>query len=156
MFVFLSPSTSQQWDDYFDLRWRVLRAPCDQLSGSERDDFDESSDRVSHVAAYTAARQLVGVGRIHFNSDDEAQIRYMAVEAEYRGQGIGLSIVNQLETFASERGARQIVLNARAEVVDFYERLGYRVIGPGPTMFDDVRHQRMAKNLSVAGKLADT
>lgn len=147
MFVFLSPSTSQHWDDYFDLRWRILRAPWNHPRGSERDNFDESSDRVSHVAAFTTATQLVGVGRIHFNSDDEAQIRYMAVEAEYRGQGIGLSIVKRLETFASERGARQIVLNARAEVVEFYERLGYRVIGPGPTMFGDVRHRRMAKEL---------
>lgn len=147
MLIFSSPSTSQQWDDYFDLRWRILRAPWNQPRGSERDQFDESSDRVSHVAAYTAANRLVGVGRIHFNSADEAQIRYMAVEAEYRGQGIGQSIVQRLETFAVENDARQIVLNAREEVVQFYEGLGYRVTGLGPTMFDDVRHQRMAKEL---------
>ena len=40
-----------------------------------------------------------------------------------------------------------MVLNARLEAVGFYERLGYEVVGPGPTLYGQVEHKRMQKTL---------
>jgi len=81
------------------------------------------------------------------NSKEEAQIRYMVVEEEYRGFGVGRAIINKLEEFARARGAARIVLNARNSVLGFYQRCGYSVVGPGPTMFDKVKHSKMEKIL---------
>ena len=138
------PETPGQFDEYYNLRWRVLRAPWDKLRGSEKDEYDESAD---HVTARDHHGRLLGIGRLHMNSKEEAQIRYMVVEEEYRGFGVGRAIINKLEEFARARGATRIVLNARNSVLGFYQRCGYSVIGPGPTMFDKVKHSKMEKIL---------
>lgn len=138
------PETPGQFDEYYNLRWRVLRAPWDRLRGSEKDGYDESAD---HVTARDPDGRLLGVGRLHMNSKEEAQIRFMVVEEEYRGFGVGRAIINKLEEFARARGATRIVLNARNSVLGFYQRCGYSVVGPGPTMFDKVKHSKMEKIL---------
>jgi len=138
------PETPEQWGEYFDLRWRILRAPWDQPRGSEKDEFDEIAD---HVAVLDQEGRLLGVGRLHLNNEKEAQIRYMATEEDCRGLGVGRVIINKLEELARARGVERIVLNARDNVVGFYLRFGYTVIGPGPTLFGKVKHSKMEKRL---------
>ena len=138
------PETPQQWGEYFDLRWRVLRAPWDQPRGSEKDEFDEIAD---HVAVRDQDGRLLGVGRLHLNNEKEAQIRYMATEEDCRGLGVGRVIIKKLEELARARGVERIVLNARDNVLGFYRRFGYTVIGPGPTLFGKVKHSKMEKRL---------
>jgi predicted GNAT family N-acyltransferase len=138
------PETPEQFDKYFDLRWRILRAPWDRLRGSEMDEFDETAD---HVTAMDEDGRLLGIGRLHMNNAQVAQIRYMATEEFCRGFGIGRALIGRLEEIARERGAERIVLNARVHVVGFYQRFGYSVTGPGPTLFDKLKHSRMEKEL---------
>lgn len=146
------PETPEQFSEYFDLRWRILRATWDRLRGSEKDEFDEGA---YHVTARDQDGRLLGIGRLHFNSDEEGQIRFMAVEEEYRGFGVGRAIINKLEEIARARGAARIVLNARDNVLGFYQRCGYSIIGPGPTMFDKVKHSRMEKILPEGNVTGD-
>ena len=42
-FSLVAPISGADWIKYFDLRWRVLRAPWDQPRGSERDDREDTS-----------------------------------------------------------------------------------------------------------------
>lgn len=144
MLQIAKPETPEQLDEYFDLRWRILRAPWDQLRGSEKDEFDAVAD---HVTVRNQDGRLLGIGRLHLNSEEEAQIRYMAVEEDCRGFGVGRAIIRKLEALARARGAARIVLNARDDVVGFYQRCGYSVVGPGPTLFDKVKHSKMEKGL---------
>ncbi len=139
------PATPAQFDEYFDLRWRVLRAPWNQPRGSERDEFDAAAD---HVTARDPAGRLVGIGRLHMGDGGEARIRYMATEADCRGRGVGRAVLKRLEQRAAAHGASRIVLNAREPAAGFYARAGYRVAGPGPTLFGEIRHLRMEKRLS--------
>ncbi|MGI9427189.1 MAG: GNAT family N-acetyltransferase [Bythopirellula sp.] len=136
------PITAEQLEAYYELRWRILRAPWNQSRGSERDEFEEVAD---HVTALDESGRIIGVGRLQLNSASEAQIRFMAVEADCRGCGVGRAIVARLETLARGRQVERIVLNAREEVVGFYARLGYEIVGAGPTLFDEVAHAKMAK-----------
>jgi predicted GNAT family N-acyltransferase len=138
------PETPEQFKEYFDLRWRILRAPWDRLRGSEKDEFDETAD---HVTVRDEDGRLLAVGRLHMNNAREAQIRYMATEEFCRGFGIGRALIGRLEEIARDRGAERIVLNARAHVVGFYQRFGFTVTGPGPTLFDKLKHSRMEKSL---------
>jgi predicted GNAT family N-acyltransferase len=138
------PETPEQFKEYYDLRWRILRAPWDRLRGSEKDEFDETAD---HVTVRDEDGRLLAVGRLHMNNAREAQIRYMATEEFCRGFGIGRALIGRLEEIARDRGAERIVLNARAHVVGFYQRFGFTVTGPGPTLFDKVKHSRMEKSL---------
>ena len=138
------PTSVTELLDYFTFRWQHLRAPWDQPPGSERDDLE---DVANHVAARTSSGELVGVGRIHFPSAVTGQIRYMATMPEFRGRGIGSAIVNELERIARARGARVLVLNARASAVSFYEQLGYAVCGDAHTLFGTIAHKKMQKTL---------
>ena len=141
----VSPRSARDWEHYFDLRWRVLRAPWRQPRGSEKDDREEQSH---HLMVTDDQSQVVAVGRLHFNSPAEAQVRFMAVAPEAQGRGFASAILQEFERLAWVAGARVIVLNARENVQRFYEKHGFVVIGPGPTMFDTVRHVQMRKELT--------
>lgn len=84
-------------------------------------------------------------GRLHLNSNDEAQIRYMAVAETARGRGYGRAILKELEKEAARRGACRILLNARENGAEFYRKSGYAIIGDGPTLFGQLRHFVMSK-----------
>ena|SRR5689334_9526596 len=144
--VFIAPSSTDDWERYFDLRWRVLRAPWDQPRGSEKDDREAES---SHLMAVDPDGQVLAVGRLHLNSPTEAQVRYMAVAESARGLGLGDALLKELEALARKAGAKRVVLNAREGAQRFYEKAGYVVIGSAPTMFDVVKHMRMAKELAA-------
>ena len=138
------PGNEQELERYYDLRWRVLRRPWTQPKESEK---DEHETEALHLTAWMG-ETLVGVGRLHSNSQEEAQIRFMAIEEGYTGQGIGGAILEALEADARTRGARCIVLNARDLAVKFYERHGYhRVTSEAERLFDSIEHWRMSKDL---------
>ena len=138
------PETDEDYDRYFDLRWRVLREPWDQPRGSERDSFDDSG---VHLMAEDEAGKLLGAGCLHFTKPGEAQIRYMAVEEFARGLGVGRAMVEWLEEKASQKDVSKVVLNSRESAVGFYERLGYVVISQGDTLFGEIKHFRMQQEL---------
>jgi ribosomal protein S18 acetylase RimI-like enzyme len=142
--VFTSPSSPEDWEQYFDLRWRILRAPWDQPRGSEKDDREAES---THLMAIDRYRQTLAVGRLHLNSPSEAQVRFMAVAETARGLGLGSALLQELEALARKAGADRVVLNAREDAQRFYEKNGYVVTGPAPTIFSAVNHVRMAKQL---------
>ena len=144
MFTISQPKSQQEFAAYYDLRWRVLREPWNQPRGSERDELDVTAQ---HVMALDENDRLVGVGCLHFTSQDDGQIRYMAIEQDVRGVGIGRAILERLEVIANKQGLRRITLYARDNVVGFYQRLGYQVTGEGHTLFDVIKHAKMGKDL---------
>src|SRR4051812_6714465 len=141
-FQVVEPSSEADWSGYFDLRWRVLRQPWDQPRGSERD-LDDSS--AYHLMVRDPADAVVAVGRLHFNSKDRAQVRYMAVDPDCRGKKLGGRVLSALEARAWLKGASEVVLNAREAAIPFYIRYGYEVIGPADTLFGSVSHVQMRK-----------
>src|SRR5690348_4134100 len=100
--AFISPSSDHDWEQYFDLRWRVLRAPWEQPRGSEKDDREDKS---THLMAVDGDRRLLAVGRLHFNSASEAQVRFMAVAESARDRGLGTALLAELENRARSGGA---------------------------------------------------
>lgn len=140
----LIPQTEEDFARYYDLRWRVLRAPWNQPRGSERDAFE---DQCWHRMACKDDRLPLGVARLQRNSPDQGQIRYMAVEPSQQRQGIGAALVAALEIQARDLDMAEIVLDARVGSVGFYLRLGYEIIGPAHTLFGTIEHSHMRKRL---------
>jgi predicted GNAT family N-acyltransferase len=54
----------------------------------------------------------------------------MAVLAEWRGQGIGTTLLRSLLELAESQGIRSPYLHAQCSAIGFYERLGFRAEGP--------------------------
>ena len=140
----VSPQSAVEWDDYFDLRWRVLRAPWQQPRGSEKDDREATSEHLMFVGSDS---RPLAIGRLHVNTPAEAQVRFMAVDPAAQGRGLGGTILQEVERRARAAGASSIVLNAREDAQRFYQKHGFDVVGPAPTIFDAVKHVRMRKNL---------
>src|SRR5665213_731092 len=103
------PRTPEELDLYYDLRWRVLR---EQWTKSRESGRDEHEQDAFHLAAWDGSK-LVGTGRLHLNTAEEAQVRCMVVEEAYRSAGVGSLILEALERRARERGAKFVMLNAR-------------------------------------------
>lgn len=135
------PKTEQEFAAYYDLRWRVLRKPWGQPKGSEKDDKEEESIHIMAVDKETGG--IVGVGRLHKNSDEEGQIRFMAVRDDYRGRGIGRMILSELHAEATRLGLKRVVLVARDPAVGFYAKHGYNMVGKSDALFGSITHQRM-------------
>ena len=140
----VSPVSEADWIKYFDLRWRVLRAPWNQPRGSERDDFEDTS---IHLMVCDVSGTPLAIGRAHFNSQTEAQVRYMAVEPAFAGRGFGGRVLVGLEKRAQAQGATRVVLNARKPAIPFYLKHGYTIVGPADTLFGTIEHVRMEKKL---------
>jgi predicted GNAT family N-acyltransferase len=137
------PKTKVEFEHYYDLRWRILRQPWNQLRGSEKDEKENESIHIIVVHN----NQIIGCGRGHFNSPTEAQIRYMAVEESYHGKGVGTKILKALERKLIEKGARTIILNARENALKFYKKHNYKTLGKGYALFDVIKHFKMRKEI---------
>ncbi len=137
------PRTKKEYKRYYDLRWRILRKPWNQPRGSEKDELEGQS---IHLMACEKGK-VVGMGRVHFNSPKEAQIRYMAVEESLQGKGVGTRVLRELEKRAERKGAGHIILNARESAVGFYKKNGYRIVGNAHTLFGVIPHYKMRKKL---------
>ena len=66
-----TPDTPELWDAYYDLRWRLLREPWQQPRGSEKDELEKEA---YHCIAIDEHGSVIGVGRIHKQTEFIAQI----------------------------------------------------------------------------------
>ena len=142
----IEPNTSDEFKIYYNLRYEVLRKPWLQPKGSERDEEEETS--LHRMIIDEPNGKAVAVGRLQFNSIEEAQIRYMAVSDDYQGMGYGSKMVNVLDDIAREKGSRKIILQSRGNAVKFYEKNGYKIIEKSYLLFDEIQHWLMEKELS--------
>jgi predicted GNAT family N-acyltransferase len=138
------PETEDEFRSYYQLRWKLLRAPWKQPEGSE---VDEIEDRCFHLMATDEDSNTIAVARLQFNSDTQAQIRYMAVTRDHERQGIGRELIKALENHASVSACKKIVLDAREPAVGFYQKFGYEVLNKSYLLFDEIQHFRMVKYL---------
>jgi thioesterase domain-containing protein len=141
-----APQTEAQWSAYYQLRWKMLRAPWGQPEGSERDETEAES---FHRMVCTETGEVVAVGRLHKLDENIAQVRYMAVSDQWQGHGLGAMVLAQLEQVALELGTKQIILNARESAAGFYQKAGYHYVEPAAALFG-IPHHRYAKTLAFA------
>ena len=145
MFSVKRPQTEIELQQYFDLRWRILRAPWQQPRGSERDEYENMA---IHAMAIDSLDKVIGVARLHQTDKTTAQIRYMAVEASLQNRGIGKALLHYLEEQAIALDVGLIELNARENCVGFYIKHDYHITGPGHVLYGEINHQKMQKQLS--------
>lgn len=142
-FITRFPESTDDFTKYYKLRFEALRKPWGQPLGSEYDPEDKSA-----IHAFTLVNEkAVAVCRLHYNSTLQAQIRYMAVDENYRGYGVGASIIAWMENIAKKEGASQIILHARENAVPFYLKQGYNQVEKSYLLFGKIQHFLMEKKL---------
>ncbi len=141
--IIRSPESAAEWDAYYALRYRVLRQPWGAPPGSERDELEDIA--IHRIAFDSKQCRVVGCGRIHRRSDGTAQIRFMAVEPDYRGCGVGSRLLEHLEQWARHEGIETVVLYARSTAVAFYQKHGYQIVERAHTLYGTIEHVLMRK-----------
>jgi len=140
------PRGDAEWAAYYELRWRILRAPWQQ-QGPER---DESDDISIHRMVCDGAGRVLAVGRLHRVDDNTGQIRFMAVDADQQRRGYGSLLLRALEQAALDLGLARIILQARENAVPFYQAHGYRIEEKSFLLFDEIQHYLMSRQLEGA------
>tara|TARA_B100000579_G_C22201068_1_gene562938 strand:+ start:104 stop:562 length:459 start_codon:yes stop_codon:yes gene_type:complete len=138
-----SPSSYREWREYFLFRYKILRQPI----GLHRSTIRDKLEKISyHIMATANKGKIIGVGRLHFVNTKESQIRYMAVDRNFRKKGLGNAIVHKLEMHSINSSRNKIILNARENAIIFYSKLGYKNFGTIDVGID-IKHFHMKKNL---------
>ena len=57
------------------------------------------------------------------------RLRQLAVLNNLQGKGVGTAILQFSENLARDLGYKKITLHARKNTVDFFEKLGYHIVG---------------------------
>ena len=142
LYTIVQPLTEEEVNEYYRIRFEVLRKPWDKSESTTKDETENSS---LHFLVKNEKGQSVGTGRMQINSEEEAQVRSMAVLDTYKGKGIGSLILNHIEQLAKEKGIKHIVLDARENAINFYEKNGYTIIEKSYLLFETIQHYKMKK-----------
>ena len=146
MLIVKIPSTAQEWEQYYNLRFTVLREPWGQLKGSEVLKDEDQADHAMIVDSETD--EIVGVARMQTNTPTQGQVRCVAVSPDVQGKGVGKLLMKYLEDVAKEKGIKEIVLDARENAVKFYQSIGYAIFEDSYLLFGEIQHYKMRKELS--------
>jgi N-acetylglutamate synthase-like GNAT family acetyltransferase len=139
-----APHCDADWSAYYDLRWRILRAPW-KKHGSSRDETDDSS--IHRMVVCNGSGKVIAVGRLHRLDDRQGQIRYMAVEHGYERQGSGSLLLASLEKAAQDMDLETVILHARENALPFYRHHGYTLVKRSYLLFDEIQHYLMSKRV---------
>jgi ElaA protein len=110
---------------------------------SEADEIDGLDRECLHLLA-SVSGVPAGTARIHL-AGSRATIGRVCVLAEYRGAGLGATLIRKALEVAAGR-ATQAKLGAQTYALGFYERLGFVATGP---VYDDagIPHRDMVRDL---------
>ncbi len=138
-------------DEILDLRLRVLRPGLPRETAM----FDgDDHPGTEHYGCF-ADGQAIGCLTLmpsRWNDEPAWQLRGMAVDAAWRGRGVGRDLLTYVDTTLQRRPAVAKILwcNAREAAANFYRQNGWRIMseqfeieGVGP-------HYRMARHLQPA------
>lgn len=138
-----SPKTDKEWQEYYDLRYRILREPWNQPRGSERNDGDETGIHLAIIES----NKIMAIARLDQSNQFESQVRFVAVEFNLQGIGFGRLIMEACEKVAIGRGDNKMILHAREVALNFYKSLNYKLVEKSHLLFGEIQHYLMEKDL---------
>lgn len=145
VFKVVTPKTEEQLAQYFNFRWTYLRQPWNFPPGSEKDEYESVAE---HRVLVNGKNEIVACGRVHLNTAEEAQIRHIAVHADYQRRGLGQMMLGALENVARDLGATRAVTNSRETSIAFFSSCGFVIEREAPNELGMLKRQQMVKKLS--------
>jgi ribosomal protein S18 acetylase RimI-like enzyme len=126
-----------------DLRFRILRQPWNKPIETVTDELEHSS-----VNAYIEfENKVIACARLQNNGNGVGQIRYMAVDDAFQGNGFGKKLIQKLEEEAMKMKLHKLELQARENALNFYKNSGYQIVNSSFKLWDIIQHYLMFKIL---------
>ncbi len=141
--VIRAPKNQIEWEQYYDLRYRILRQPWNQPRGSEHNEGDETG---IHFALFENDK-IAAIARLDVNAENIAQVRFMAVESTIQRKGFGKQVMLAIESYCKTQNSSEIILHARETAIPFYESLNYQLVEKSHLLFNEIQHFLMHKHI---------
>jgi GNAT superfamily N-acetyltransferase len=112
---------------------RLLDAELAERDGCEHSFYAQYNkiDMIKNAVIAYLDNEPVGCGAIKPYSDSTAEVKRMYTKPEYRGKGIAVHILNELEKWAYELNFKDCILETgkkQPEAIRLYEKSGYTYI----------------------------
>ncbi|MHA6484075.1 GNAT family N-acetyltransferase [Paenibacillus sp. strain BS8-2] len=131
----------QQLQEAYAIRTEVFVEEQGVPVEAEIDEYEQVSRHV--LVKYDG--EPAGTGRVR-ELGGMAKLERICVKEKFRKCGIGVAIMNGLESIAREQGLTRAKLHAQTQAAPFYERVGYTV-DSDTFMEENIPHVRMIKSL---------
>lgn len=126
--------------------WEHLKAAAQQIREqvfileqqiAPEDEWDAEDAVATHFVLYHD-QEAVATARLLPND----RIGRVAVLAQYRGQGLGAKLMQNVLDFAQQQGRTQVHLSSQVQAMAFYQALGFVAAGE-PYLDCDIAHIHM-------------
>lgn len=126
----------------FDIRRKVF---VDEQQVPLHLEMDEYDDDAVHFVGYNL-EQPIAAGRIREIEQGIGKIERVSVLSEFRGQHVGVLMMEAMEQYARSAGMAVLKLNSQSYAIPFYKKLNYTVTSP-EFLDAGIPHRSMEKNL---------
>lgn len=147
MINIVSPKTRDDFKNYYDLRYKVLREPWAQQRGTEKDDFEPISKHF--MAVDDQSGKIVGVVKLLEKEPSLGWFSHMAVLPSYQHKGIGKLLIKFIEEEAKREGYSRLGCYSRLNTTAYFEKAGYVINGLPSHYFGTTQVVWMEKTLPV-------
>lgn len=134
--------TPAEKEQAFDVRRKVFVEEQGVPLHIEMDEYDDSA---THFVGFNL-EQPIAAARIRETESGIGKIERVCVLPEYRGQHVGVLMMNEMEEYAKTAGLFTLKLNSQSYAIPFYEKLGYDVSSP-EFLDAGIPHRAMVKNI---------
>ena len=141
--IIKEPVSQNEFNEYYNIRWKILREPLGGSLNSTKDDLENAS---YHLIALIND-EIIGIGRIHEVNDTQCQIRYMGVVKKYQKSNVGTMLLNNLELYAKKKNKKYIILHARETALNFYIKNRYKIVEKSHLLLGKIQHYLMKKEM---------
>ncbi|MCR5653127.1 MAG: GNAT family N-acetyltransferase [Ruminococcus sp.] len=94
---------------------------------SLKEEFDEHDEESKYIVLLKD-EYPVATCRFYEINSDSVMLGRVVVLPEYREQHLGKEVINEAAAWIKELGYKSIIIEARVEVVGFYEKLGFTMV----------------------------
>lgn len=141
-----SPKTHEDFKNYYDLRFNVLRKPWGLQKGTEKDDFEPISKHF--MAVDSVSGHIVGVIKLMEKEKGVGWFSHMAVLDAYQNKGVGKMLLAFIEEEARRDGYSILGCMARLNATEYFAKAGYVIKGLPSQYIATTQVVWMQKNLS--------
>ena len=126
----------------YDIRRKVF---VDEQQVPLHIEMDEYDSTAIHFVGYNL-QQPIAAGRIREIESGIGKVERVSVLPEFRGQHVGVLMMEAMESYARSAGMSTLKLNSQSHAIPFYEKLNYTVTSP-EFLDAGIPHRTMEKNL---------
>lgn len=133
---------SKIYRDALSIRYEVF---IDEQHVPEELEIDDRESTSIHGVIYRDKKAVATV-RVYPIEPNKYKVQRVAVVKDYRSQGIGRLLMQEVENKMNSSQDLQLILDSQNYAIPFYERLGYQ-ISSSEFMDAGIPHHTMVKNI---------